>query len=112
MSDKKPIDPQFHLREMWRTGPKLAQAKANRVYLEEYRKTLKAVLMQQSDAKTAVDREADAYAHVDYFQHLQALRAAVEEEERLRWVMVTHSAAVEVWRSQSANERGMVNGAR
>ena len=108
----KQIDPQACLREMHATGPLLAEAKANRVYMEEYRKTLKATLMQQSQAKSAVDREADAYADPAYKVHLQALKEAVEAEERLRWVMVTHNAAVEVWRSQEASNRGMDRGTR
>lgn len=112
MTDRKPIDPQACLHEMHHSGPQLAQAKANRVYMEEYRKSLKALLMQRSHAKSAVDREADAYAHDDYIEHLQGLREAVEAEEKLRWVMVTHSAAVEVWRSQEASARGMDRGAR
>lgn len=108
----KPIDPQACLREMHESGPLLAAAKANRIYLEEYRKSLKALLMKDSQAKTAVDREADAYADPRYTEHLQGLREAVEAEERLRWVMVTHSAAVEVWRSQEASVRAMDRGTR
>lgn len=35
---------------------KFAAAKAQRVYLEEFRKSKKAILMGQSTAKTAVER--------------------------------------------------------
>lgn len=101
----KPIDPQAAIEEMWRTAPRLAKAKAERIYIEEYRKSLKALLMQASPQPSAVAKEADAYADPSYVKHLQALRAAVEEEETLRWRMVSLEAAVEVWRSQESSNR-------
>lgn len=107
MSEPKRIDPQASLRRMWEGGPKLAQAKANRVYMEEYRKTLKAILMKQSGAKSSAEQERDAYSHQQYEAHLLGLQAAVEAEERLRWAMVTDQAAIEVWRSQEASGRAM-----
>ena len=58
------IDPQKHLRRMWETAPKLAQAKANRVYMEEYRKTLKATLMKESPAKSMAEQVVEALAKV------------------------------------------------
>jgi hypothetical protein len=106
------IDPQKHLRRMWEAAPKLAQAKANRVYMEEYRKTLKALLMKASSAKSGIEQEREAYAHSDYAAHLSGLREAVETEELLRWRMVTDQASVEVWRSQEASNRSIDKGAR
>ena len=47
-----------------------------------------------------------------YLTHLEALKAAVEQEEALRWRMVTAQAAVEIWRSQEASNRGMDRGTR
>lgn len=105
-------DPQACLLRMQANAAVLAHAKGNVVYMTEYRKTLKALLMQRSGSKTIQMKEADAYAHPDYLQHLEGLREAVEEHERLRWGMVTDAAAVEVWRSTNANERGMDRGAR
>jgi hypothetical protein len=89
-------------------APKYAKAKAERVYLEEYRKTKKAMLMQkaeQSGHKAAVTQEREAYADADYRQHLLALQAAVEEEERLRWLMVAAQARIEAWRSLESSRR-------
>ncbi len=105
MSD--PIDPQKHLKRMWDNAPKLAKAKAERVYMEEYRKTLKALLMRESTAKSMAEQERDAYAHDTYITHIKGLQAAVEAEELLRWRMVTDQASVEVWRSQEASNRTM-----
>lgn len=102
-----PIDPQKHLRRMWENAPKLAQAKANRVYMEEYRKTLKATLMKESGVESVGAQEREAYAHEAYRNHLEALKEAVQAEELLRWRMVTDQASVDVWRSTEASNRVM-----
>lgn len=104
---RRQIDPQTSLEVMHKTGPLLAQAKAERVYLEEYRKSLKALLMQASQQTSAALQEREAYADKTYIDHLQALRIAVEREEAMRWKMVTAQAAVEVWRSQESSARMM-----
>ncbi len=99
------IDPLSSLTTMDRIGPLLAKARAERVYCEEYRKSLKALLMADSAGTTAVAQERDAYGSQRYRDHLAALKAAVEQEEMLRWQMVTAQAAIDVWRSQEASNR-------
>jgi len=84
---------------------KFAHAKSQRVYLEEFRKSKKAILMGQSDAKTSAEREQYAYAHEDYLALLGGLKAAVEVEEKLRWDLIAAQARVEIWRTKSANNR-------
>lgn len=84
---------------------KFAAAKAQRVYLEEFRKSKKALLMGQSHAKTVGEREQYAYSHEDYLALLGGLKAAVEVEEKLRWDLVAAQARVEIWRTKSANNR-------
>lgn len=103
----KPIDPQASIQMMLETAPRLAKAKAERTYLEEYRKSLKAILMKASTQSTAVMQEREAYSDPQYIEHLKALRVAVEGEEALRWRMVAMQAAVEVWRSQESSARMM-----
>ena len=99
------IDPQSAVEQMWKTAPRLAKAKGELVYLEEYRKSLKAILMKASKEKTSAAQETEAYAHPVYIKHLAGLQAATEAYEALRWQMVALEAAVEVWRTQSANDR-------
>lgn len=82
-----------------------AQAKANVTYLIEYRKSLKAQLMIQSDSKTESAKESYAYAHPTYIQHLEALKQAIENAETLRWQMVGAEAKIEVWRSLESSAR-------
>ena len=105
-------DPQACLQRMWENAPKLAQAKADRVYLEAFSKTMKATLMCESSARASVAQERDAYADPRYEAHLKSLQQAVRDEELLRWRMVTDAAAIEVWRSQEASSRGMDRGTR
>jgi len=85
---------------------KYAQAKANVIYMTEYRKTLKAILMAEAyDVKTQSEKETFAYAHPKYLMHLQALKTAISECETLRWLMVAAEAKIEVWRSLESSAR-------
>ena len=90
---------------------KYAEAKAHRVYLEEYRKSQKAMLMKtamtEGKAKTAAAAEVEAYADPAYVEILKGLQAAVEREEALRWGLISAQARIEVYRTQSANDRVM-----
>ncbi len=84
-----------------------AQAKADRRYLEEHRKSLKAKLFMEAPDGTVADREAWAYAHDDYEVNLVGLKAAVSIEEELRWKLEAAKIQTEIYRTQSANNRGM-----
>jgi hypothetical protein len=84
---------------------KFAKAKAERVYLEEYRKSLKAILMKRSMENTVTAQEREAYAHDEYVALLRGLQEAVEVEEKLRWDLIGAQARVEIWRTEQANNR-------
>ena len=90
-------------------GAKYAEAKGHRVYLEEYRKSQKAMLMKsamtEGKAKTAAAAEVEAYADPAYVEILKGLQAAVEREEELRYALVSAQARIDVWRSQEASNR-------
>lgn len=92
-------------------GRKYAEAKAHRTYLEEFRKSQKAMLMKaaltEGTAKTSAAAEMEAYAHPAYAELLKGLQAAVEREEELRWGLVSAQARIDVWRSQEASNRTM-----
>jgi hypothetical protein len=104
MSERE-IDPNKAVDFIRDNGKKFAQAKADRIYLEEYRKSLKAILMKRSGENAVNAQEREAYAHPEYQELLKGLREAVETEETLRWQMVAAEARVEVWRSQEASNR-------
>ena len=82
-----------------------AIAKANVVYMTEFSKTMKALLMNECTAKTQSEKESYAYAHPNYIKHLDALREAIEKAEHLRWLMVGAEAKIEVWRSLESSAR-------
>jgi hypothetical protein len=90
-------------------GAKYAHAKAHRVYLEEYRKSQKAMLMKTAladgRAKSAAVAEIEAYADAAYIEVLKGLEEATEAEETLRWGLVSAQARIDVWRSTEASNR-------
>ena len=83
-----------------------AQAKANRIYMDEFRKVVKSQIMKEGDGALGA-QERDAYADPRYSQHLVVLRDAVEKDEYHRWMMVAAEAKIEAWRTQRATERAL-----
>lgn len=81
-----------------------AQAKAERAYLEQFRKSKKAILMNQVEGPEHV-KAAYAYAHHEYLEVLEGYRAAVEQEESLKWMLTAAQTKFECWRTQQANNR-------
>lgn len=92
---------------IYKNAPAFAKAKSDRVYLEEFRKTKKSLLMMASRETSAVMREADAYAHPEYQELLAGLRVAVEQEEALKWKLTAAQARIEIYRTESANNRSI-----
>jgi hypothetical protein len=86
-------------------GKDYAKAKADRVHLEQFRKTKKAMLYVTQAGGTVSDREAFAYSHPDYVKILDGIKAAVEIEETLRWQIEAAALKIEIWRTQQANQR-------
>jgi hypothetical protein len=84
-----------------------AKSKAYRVYLEQYRKSLKAIIMAEHKDKPVSAQEREAYSDERYIQHLDILRIAVEEDEKKRFLRVAAEAKIEAWRSLSANHRAV-----
>ena len=84
---------------------KFAAAKAQRVYLEEFRKSKKAQLMSQAGTEVLGKQETYAYAHEEYLEVLEGIRQAVEKEEKYRWLMTAAQARVEVWRTNQYSAR-------
>lgn len=84
----------------------LAQAKAHKIYCEEYRKSLKAILFNSYEGTVAV-RENLAYADDRYLEHLKQLENAVFEFEKLNAFKFAAQIKIEVWRSESANIRAI-----
>lgn len=85
-----------------------AKAKSQRVYLEEFRKTKKALLMKEALAQgieAANAQEREAYAHPEYQELLKGLAAAIEVEESLKWNLEAARMRCDIWRTEQANNR-------
>lgn len=85
---------------------KAAKARAERGYVEEFRKVLKGQLMREHPSDPIGTQEAKAYADPRYIQHLQAIREACEADEHCRFLRDAAQARIDAWRSMSANNRG------
>lgn len=108
MADRDPVDPQVAVDFILANAPKYAKAKAERVYLEHWRKSKKALLMKDAEvrgAKTSAAQETEAYADPAYQEVLIALRDATYVEENAKWKLTAASAQIEIWRTDSANNR-------
>jgi len=89
-------------------APAYGEAKAQRVYLDEFRKSKKALLMKNAlemgyEAANAQEREA--YADPAYLQLLKGLAAAIEKEETLRWEIEAARLDVEIFRTREETNR-------
>jgi hypothetical protein len=101
------IDPNEAINFMIKNSEAYAQAKAQVVYLTEYRKTVKSQGILRSLKTTVVEKEADAYTTVEYKTCVEGLKEAVAEAERLRWMLVAAQARVDCWRSMEASNRAV-----
>lgn len=105
MSPEQDLSPFKALDFIRDNAPAYAQAKANVIYMTEYRKTIKAMLMSSCGEKTESAKETYAYSHSDYKRHLVDMQTAIAACERLRWLMVAAEAKIEVWRSLESSAR-------
>jgi hypothetical protein len=92
------------IKYIMENAPLYAQAKANRVFIENYLGTVKSRLMLEEDG-TLGHKDAYAKAHPDYVLQLEGLKAATEEEERLRYMLAAAQARIEVWKTQEYTKR-------
>ena len=85
-----------------------AKAKAERQYLDEFRKSKRALLMQEAflaGVDTIAGQERDSLAHSEYRALLDGLKVAVETEEKLKWQLIAAQIKVDLYRTESANNR-------
>jgi hypothetical protein len=100
------VDEAFHW--LMSNYDKCAEARAHRLYLEEYRKTIKARLMQEHKHESGIVQEREAYASAGYEEFLEGLRQAVFNDEKLRFMREAKLALIEAWRTASSNRRARV----
>jgi len=89
-------------------APAYGEAKAQRVYLEEYKRTKRALLMKDAlrlGIESAAAQEREAYADPAYHQLLKGLAVAIEAEETLKWELEAARLDIEIWRTREATNR-------
>jgi len=85
-----------------------APARAQREYLDEYRKSMLAMLMRDAERagfNSGVAQEREARASDGYLKMLDDLKTAVFEEEKIRYHLKAVELEIEIYRTKSANER-------
>ena len=101
------IDPHQAVDFLYETAPKYAEAKSQRVFVEEFRKSKKAILMKESGVEAIGAQEREAYANPEYLDLLDGLKDAVEREETLRWQLEAAKARIAIYQTMSANNRAL-----
>lgn len=87
---------------------KAAKARSERVYVEEYRKTVKAQVMKENVSLPIGAQEREAYDDPRYKEHLKAIRDAVFADEHARFLREAKLALIEAWRTQCSNQRANI----
>ena len=87
------------------TAEEAAKAKAQRLYLDDYSRVLRATIMSEHLAEPVNAQERYAYADIRYANHLAGLKEAIFLDERFRFLREAAAVKIEVWRSEQANER-------
>ena len=104
MSDKT----EARLAELRRMSDEFATAYAERIYLEEFRKSKLALLMRKAEMdghKTTAAQEREARAHEEFLDLLIDLKTATEKSEKLRWNLEVAKMGIAVWQTENANQR-------
>lgn len=90
---------------IWKNAATLGKATANRSYLEAFLKSKLALLMSESTETTIAGKEMYAKAHPDYIALLHGIKEVQEQEVTLKWQMESAKITVEIYRTESANNR-------
>lgn len=94
-------------------GAAYSNAKADVVYLSEFKKSKRALLMKEFEASnpgaTGVLQEREARSNPEYLELLQGLKAATEIEAQAKHKLDTLKLRIEVWRTRQATRRAEAN---
>ena len=84
-----------------------ARFRAERQYLDNYSKSLKSILMKQFSDLPISAQEREAYAHPKYIAHLKAVKDAVFNDEKHRFLRSGAEVKISAWQSKQANIRAL-----
>lgn len=83
-----------------------AKDRAERLYMEAFLKTVLAQEMAKHDGSVA-SAEMKARASDAYLHQLELYRECIQKDERNKFLWIARTTKVEVWRTQSSNERAL-----
>jgi hypothetical protein len=95
MSD---YSPHPAIEYIWDNAPAYAKAKGELAQLEAFKSSLKAILMKESGETSIGGQEREAYANPKYQTHCDAIGAATEQAELLKWRMTSAQMRFESWK--------------
>lgn len=84
-----------------------AEARANRLYLEDFTKALKALIMSEHVEMPVNAQEREAMSDQRMLDHLSALKDAIYNDEKNRHLRDAARVKIEVFRTESANYRSI-----
>ena len=90
------------------TAESCAKKRAERLYLDEYTRALKSLIMSEHLAESLGAQERYSCSDIRYRNHLEALRQAIFEDEKGRFLRAAAEAKINAWQTMSANERGKI----
>lgn len=98
--------------ELERMADEYAGAQATADHLAEFKKSKRALLMREAEMSgktTAVLQEREAYAHKDYIELLDGLKAATERAVSLKWRLEIARMRFDWARTKAATRRAEMN---
>jgi hypothetical protein len=84
-----------------------AKARAERLYMEDYTKVVKAELMSECNSEKLGEQERYAYAHPKFKAHLENLKTAIARDEKHRFTLNAKNAILDGWRTIEASNRAL-----
>ena len=103
----KEYDPHEAIDFIFKTAPQYAKASGELAQLENFRHSLKAIKMSQTEEQSLGAQEREAYRSPEYQDLCKAIGVAVEQKEALRWQLEAAKRGWEAWRSPQGNERNV-----
>lgn len=95
--------------DMRKLAKDYAEAESKRIYLTEFRKSKKAMLMRQAEQASpgisAAAQEREAYADQEYQDLLKGLEVATEVALRAKWELTIIQTRFESWKVKMWGQR-------
>ena len=104
MSD---FDPHDSINFIYKNAPEYAKAKGELAQLEAYKSSLKAIMMKKSNEQSLGGQEREAYASQEYQDLCNAIGAATEQAEALKWKITAATMRFDAWRTEQASNRNL-----